>query len=135
MNTTAVPGCEVRQRMDDALDQLAAQIKRSVPSLRYSVQHGGNECFPWWIVARFVHGADESRVVDISIDCKGTPQEWCIQADVARENGFVLRESPAFRPFQLANGEQPTGSVEGAVAQVEGFLLQQIDCMIQELTS
>ena len=86
---------EIAGRVERALKELAAQVQCSVPAVRCTVQHGGNDNFPWWLVARFANGADESKVVDVSIECRGTSQDWTIRADLARENGWVIRESSA----------------------------------------
>src|SRR6266446_4276758 len=100
------------QRLDRALEQLAAQIQRNVPAMRYSCQHGSNDRFPWWVVARFANGTEENKVVDISIDCRGTANAWCIRADLARENGFVLRELPAREMVLPGNEEQRADLIE-----------------------
>jgi hypothetical protein len=86
--------------------------------------------FPWWVVARFVNGGDASKVIDLSVDCRGTPQDWTIRADLARENGLVLRESAAVRPSTAPNGEEGPGALDDdAVRQLDDFLGEQTDCL------
>jgi len=132
--TMIVSGTAIASRVERVLKELAAQIQESVPALRYTVQHGGNDRFPWWIVARFANGADESKAVDVSIDCRGTPQDWTIRADLARENGWVLCESSAFRPSAPTNGAERPGALEQDVLkQLEDFLSEQADCLRREL--
>jgi hypothetical protein len=125
---------EIASRVERALKALAAQVQPSVPALRCTVEHGGNDSFPWWVVARFANGADESKVADVSIDCRGTPQDWTIRADLARANGRVVRESSALRPSAPANGAERLGGLdEDVMRQLEKFLSEQADCLRQEL--
>ncbi len=132
---TIVARSELATRVERALKELAAQVQRSVPAVRCTVQHGGNDSFPWWIVARFANGADESKVVDVSIECRGTSEDWTIRADLARENGWVIRESSALSSSAPANGaERPGEPEEDGVKQLEVFLIEQADCLRQELT-
>ncbi len=131
--TLALVDRESRQRLDQALEQLAAEVKQQVPALRYSIQHGGNDSFPWWVVARFVNGANETRVVDVPIDCRGTPHVWSVRADVTREDGFVLKELPALPLNGLLHDERAPGSVEDVLRPLEGFLIRQAQCISEEL--
>lgn len=133
MTQTASPSREIQQRLDCVLEQLAAAVRQRVPSLRYAVQHGGNESFPWWVVARFTNGTDEAKAVDVSIDCQGTPQGWSIHADVAREDGLVLQELPALTLALPDNGAPQASSTGGVIRQLDDFLVQQADCLAQEL--
>jgi hypothetical protein len=131
---TILSKVEISSRMELALKALAARVQPSVPAVRCTVQHGGNDSFPWWVVARFANGGDESRVIDVSIDFRGTPKEWTIRADLARENGKVVREPAVLGSIAPANGaERNGGSQEAALRQLEDFLSEQADCLRQEL--
>jgi hypothetical protein len=130
MTRQAVPNADIRECVEQALQQLAAGVQQSVPSLRLTVQHGQNESFAWWVVARFANAADEQKIVDVSIDCRGTPAAWKIHADVAREDGLVLEE------FAPASSDRPeeAANVASVLAQLKGFLSQQVACITRELT-
>lgn len=134
MTGTALASNQIKQRLDQALEHFAARVREHVPSLHYTIQHGHNDNFPWWLVARFVNGMKTDKAVDVSIDCQGTHQEWSIQADIAHEDGTVLRELAPIQHAPSANGDQEDEQMERTVTQVEAFLIQQIHCVIRELT-
>lgn len=133
VSATAVTESAIRNRLDRAMERLAAEVRQRVPSLRHSIQHGRNASFPWWTVARLVNGSDESKIIDVSVDCQGTAEAWTIRADVAREDGSVLQEVAVNRQGESANGETLAEAVEAALQQVEDFLSRQGPLISSEL--
>lgn len=134
MNAAASVNLDIQGRLDRALEKLAVSIRREVPTLRVAVQHGWNDCFPWRTVARFTNGADEARVADVSIDCHASPQAWRVEADVCREDGYILAELPAIQLNPPVNEGPRLALPDEVLTRLEEFLTQQDDCIIRELT-
>ena len=133
MAETTFASPELWQRLDHGVEQLAKQVRRRIPSLHYSIQRGSNDSFPWWVVARFADGTDQSKLVDVSIDCQGTSREWTIHADIAREDGLVLEELSPIESTHGMNGMQLVSPMESLVHDLEAFLSQQAERIVQEL--
>jgi len=113
---------------------MAESIRRALPAATCAVHHGRNEDFPWWVVARFTHGAQEAKSVDVSIECQRRNGLVWLRADVARETGYVLSESPVTE-HTLAGDEESAGcGLEERLKQIEEFLLNQVPTITRELT-
>src|SRR5579871_3227007 len=119
--------------LDRICECLAARIRERLSPLRYSVQHGCNDGFPWWVVARFVNGVDEDKAIDVSIECSGTLEGWIIRADLSRGNGLVLQELSRIPPPSSSSRHPRRCLNEEMAGQLEAFLLGQVPYMIQEL--
>lgn len=129
--TPVVP--DLVHRLEQTLKHLAAEVRHIIPSLRVSIQHGRNDSFPWWTVARFSDGTDGTKVIDVSIDCRATPEGWSIRADIAREDGHVLRESADMQGPRLANGASPAALAEELAAKLDEFLISAAPEMAADL--
>lgn len=133
MTGTTLASSKVKERLDHVLERFAARVREGVPSVRYSIQHGQNDNFPWWVVARFVNGTSADKVVDVSVDCRATPEGWLIQADIAREDGMVLEDLPPVHYASSANGSREEGQMEDDGNRLEAFLMQHVRRVITEL--
>ena len=133
MKATPLSGVSAQQQLEAVLTRLAEQVRRRVPGIECRIHHGSNDHFPWWVVARFSNPVDDSKIVDISLECRSADPTLAIQADLAREDGTVLQEflghdtSPL--PVNRANGPAPAEAFQS----LESFLLQQVDCLSAEL--
>jgi hypothetical protein len=133
MKASPLSDTAAQQQLDAVLTQLAEQVRRRVPGVQCRIQHGANDHFPWWVVARFSNPADDGKIVDISLECRSAGPTLAIQADLAREDGTVLQEFPEHDtsplPVNGATSPSPAETLRG----LESFLLQQVDCLSAEL--
>lgn len=118
------------EQLDAVLDRLTARVRLQLPEVRCRVHHGANERFAWWVAARLSNAQHESKVVDISIECRADDAAGSIHADLAREDGTVLQElSPAG-----LTGELAVDVTQRDVTQrVESFLQGNVACIVAEL--
>jgi hypothetical protein len=115
--------------LDQAIEALAGRVRRVVSNLRCTIEHGANGVYPWWLVVRFINGEDESKVIDISLECKDSGE---LRADIAREGGYVLGELTMASPSTAANGHA-IGLTEGEVGRFRDFLGKHEERIVQEL--
>jgi hypothetical protein len=131
MSTTPIVANPAQLQLEEALERLAAQVRLRVPGIQCRIQHGSNDAFAWWVVARFSDPKNETRVVDASVECRAAGTQWRIDADVAREDGTVLAE---YAVPAAANAES-VGSgalVDDHLRRVTSFLAGQVDCIAKE---
>lgn len=135
MKATSQASDRTGQQLDGILDRLTAQVRLRIPALHCRIHHGGNDHFAWWVVARLSNPSDESKIVDVSIECRSAESRWDIGADLAREDGTVLQawaaEGAGVERRAGANGV-PSAD---ALRSIENFLLRQVECLVGELSS
>jgi hypothetical protein len=134
MSATSLASDRTGQQLDAVLDRLTTQVRLRIPDLHCRVHHGANDHYAWWVVARLSNPGDESKIVDISIECRSPESGIDIHVDLAREDGTVLRELPAdglgVPPRTCVNGVL----LSDAIRHVEDFLLGQVECLVGELS-
>jgi hypothetical protein len=133
MNATTLSLDVVRHELDSTLAALAEEVRERIPNLQYQSHHGGNESFPWWVVARFSNPADPRKVIDITIECRSLEPELRFEADFAREDGTVLHDfvSGAACP-RSGSGSDPR--LEEALQELKAFLREHVECLSKELS-
>ncbi len=134
MNVRSVTNDAPQEQLDAALDRLTEQVRARIPGVQCRIHHGANDHFAWWVTARLSNRADESKIVDVSIECRSAQPQLAIHADLAREDGTVLHE---FARKQL-EGEPTAGTdrvpLHEALRGIESFLLGQVECLVAELS-
>ncbi|GEM_PF-4322854 len=133
MNVTSLATNSAQQQLEAVLHRLTEQVRPRIPQVQCRIHHGANDHFAWWVVGRLSNPADESKVVDVSIECRATQPRLEIQTDLAREDGTVLREYSG----DDLEAQQPANAngapLENALRGIESFLMRQEECLVAEL--
>lgn len=120
----------VWSRLELLFDKMARMISSSIPNLHWVCGRGANEAFPFRSYATFENG---DKVIDVSVDCKLSGELLYICADIAREQGFVLADTP-ITEISLQQAESTIVSqIETAINQIEEMLVQHIALIEEEL--
>ena len=116
--------------LETVFKQLATEVKECIPSLSWECGHNANAVFPFRAYATF---RSQSKVVDLSVDCKLSEEVMLISTDLAREGGLVLSELPTQIVSVKLSQPEMFAEIESAIANVEGFVLNQRDPINEQL--
>lgn len=133
MSATSQARDRTAQQLDVILDRLTAQVRLRMPDVQCRIHHGANDHFAWWVVARLSNPNNESKIIDVSIECRSTESGWGARADLAREDGTVLQELPAEGLEALPKPGIDAVLPADAMRRVESFLLGNVECLVAEL--
>jgi len=75
--------------LNGVYSQMLHLIRQAVPNVSMEVRDSRNENFPFRSYAQFSH---EARVIVISVDVKVRDGKLLLSGDIAREDGFVLKD-------------------------------------------
>lgn len=110
--------------------ELAEQMKQSIPHAAITMGHSSNAVFPFRAYATYTVARDRPSV-DVSVDCKLSGDLLLISADVAKENGLVLSE---FSGGQLSvHASSAATELVETFSEVEAYLKQQLELICSEL--
>lgn len=121
---------QLSDRLTNVFQELAEQVKQSIPELTIMSGRSDNAVFPFRAYATYAVTGDRMPV-DVSVDCKLVGEQLIIRVDVAKENGLVLSE---FSDQQVA---VHTVSAEAEAvrifSEIEAYLRNQVELIRGEL--